>query len=345
MLNNIKSLPVWLAVLLAVAIGGYWYYWQRVAERLPHDVEAWIAKQSRDGRHFSHQGIEIRGFPSRFEIHLDGPSIELADDGARLHWQGHQAVLIMQSWNLKHMIIDVTGDNDLTLATSDGKLRKARLSAERAMASARMTERGELLVFAMDMEKVEVTGDTPVRAIGRTQLHIRNNQGESEDRPMGSLSVASLTEDARFVVEQPTFGDTADRLNFSLFLNSIPGNASPSALTRWRDGGGVLEVRGTEMQFGDIEIKGNATLAIDTENRVEGAGILNVYKAKSLVQALENRGVINTAVALGLTLAAPALEQDGNDQDPRPYVQVPFTLQDGKATISGFPIFDVPPLY
>jgi len=345
MLNGVKSLPVWLAVLLAVAIGGYWYYWQRVAERLPHEVEAWIAEQSRDGRHFSHQGIEIRGFPSRFEIHLDGPSVELTKDQRKIAWQWHQAVVIMQSWNLNHQIIDLIGDGAMKVSKADDVVRRIDFAAERAMASVRFSKNGELLVLAADIENLTTKGDSPIRSVGRTQFHLRKYYGGSEDRPMGSLSFASLTDDARFVVSRPAFGDTADRLNFSFFLNSVPESLSPAAVTRWRDDGGVVELRAAEMKFGEIEIKGNATLALDLQNRVEGAGTMNIYQSEAFLQALVDRGALDATVALGLQLAAVALEQEGTEEDPRSFVQLPFSLLDGDATVSGFPIFQVPPLY
>lgn len=345
MLNGVKSLPVWLGLLVAVAIGGYWYYWQRVAERLPHEVEAWIAEQSRDGRHFSHQGIEIRGFPSRFEIHLDGPSVELTEDQRKINWQWHQAVVIMQSWNLNHQIIDFYGEGSMKVSEAEDVVRRVDFAAERAMASLRFSKSGDLLVFAADVENLTAKGDSPIRSIGRTQMHVRRNYGESDDRPEGSLSFATLTDKARFVVSRPAFGDTADRLNFSFFLNSVPEGANPAAMTRWRDAGGVVELRAAEMKFGEIEIKGNATMALDAQNRLEGAGTMNIYQSEAFLQALVDRGAIDPTVALGLQLAAVALEQEGTEDDPRTFVQLPFSLLDGEATVSGFPIFDVPPLY
>lgn len=345
MLKGVKSLPVWLAVLLALAIGGYWYYWQRVAEKLPHQVEAWIAQQSRDGVHFSHQGIEIRGFPARFEIHLDGPAMEVTRANRHFRWQGNNLIAVMQSWNFNHMILDVVGENRLTLKSGE-EHRDITLNAERFMASARMDKMGKMLVLAVDMENAELQGQTPVSKFARSQLHIRMNRGENEERPDGSMHVASLTDDLQLALPDPVLGKSIDRINLATFLNHVPDGLTPDALDIWRENGGVVDIRGLELQFSGIDISGNATLAVDAKRRLEGAGVLKLRETGRLLDAMQNGGHLNSAVTLGLKLAAEALEKTPEKgEDLRPFVEVPFSVLDGSISVAGFSVSRVTPLY
>ena len=91
----------------------------------------------------------------------------------------------------------------------------------------------------------------------------------------------------------------------------VDGKGPLEALKAWRDAGGTLELRHFALDWGPLQISGNATLALDPNLQPEGAGTGEIRGFAETVDALVGQGLVKpdsgalAKAALGLLAKTP----------------------------------------
>ncbi|MEL7130593.1 MAG: DUF2125 domain-containing protein [Pseudomonadota bacterium] len=96
---------------LAFIIAIYTTYWFWMRAQLEQGIDTWIAQQRGAGTEISYSSKRLDGFPYRFALTISNPDISRPSTGER--WRGQTLQLIMQPWNLSHVIGRAPGRNEI----------------------------------------------------------------------------------------------------------------------------------------------------------------------------------------------------------------------------------------
>jgi len=114
-------------ILLVIVYSVYWFY---AASEIEQRAEAELDAYRAQGFDIKHQGLEVSGYPYRFVMDLEKPFLQTPDD--TLTWQGESLKLVVQSYNLNHVIGYAPGrqiiENSGETFTTDSEGLQASLS-------------------------------------------------------------------------------------------------------------------------------------------------------------------------------------------------------------------------
>jgi hypothetical protein len=328
-----------IPLILIVGIGGYWFYWNALADGLQNGFERWVADRRAEGVEVSHGDAEVTGFPYRLELHIRKPDISAPKLNAQPSWSADKLVLFFQPYQRGHGIASVEGTQDI--GWSEGTVRRnARMTADQFLASFRFTDQGQILRVDTDMRKVKLSGSVALRSADR--LLSRAEYRQMED---GRTAFDTKIRGEVLKVDPAAspLDEQIDLADFSFEWEPIPASTAPQDLDAWRDEGGVMQLSRMEIVAGDLSVTGDGTFALDPARRPEGAAALIVRGADAFVNAVAAAGQIGSGGRLGLRLAITALEE--TDKEGRRFVKVPIAIQEGRLKIMGVGLTRVRPLY
>lgn len=122
----------------------------------------------------------------------------------------------------------------------------------------------------------------------------------------------------------------------------LPVKPSVEGMTAWRDGGGTLEILGARLLWGSMDLRANATLALDGAMQPEGAGTAELSGGQALIDMLAQSGGVKPeqveAVKAGLSMLSKRTD------DGRTVLQVPLTLQNSRLFIGPVHVATLPPI-
>lgn len=341
-----NRLSTWIGpiilLLVALAVAGYWFYWDHLAAELRAGFDRWVEQRRAEGLTVQHGAVDVGGFPYRLTLTVADPALGAPQEKLAPAWSAPQLTIYFQPWNLRHVIAEAGGRQHLAW-TDGGTRHEAFVTAETAQASSRFDRSGRLDEFAADYRNVKVTGPLPLEAAARLQLHGRVNHGEAPERPAGSLDLALEAEKATLGQAIEPLGREIDAAFLTLLARPMPAATTPAALDAWRDAGGVIDVHRLLLRTGELEVSGDGSFALDRERRPEAAMSLDVHNAEAFLDALVANGSLSGAGRLGLGVAVNALERP--DAAGKPIVRLPVTVQDGRLAVAGFELLAVRPLY
>lgn len=334
-----RWLGIGIPLILIVGIGGYWFYWNALADGLQKGFDRWVADRRAEGVEVDHGTAEVTGFPYRLELHIPQPTLFAPRLNAQPSWSAEKLVLYFQPWQKGHGIASVEGAQDIGWV--EGTVRRnAKVTTERTLASFRFNDRGQILRVDSDMTEVEVNGSIPLRSADRLQTR-------AEYRRMADGRTAFDTkvrgQNLKVDPAASPLGEQIDLADISLEWEPLPASAAPRDLDAWRDGSGVMQISRMEIVAGELSVSGDGTFALDKNRRPEGAAALIVRGADAFVEAVAAAGEIGAGGRLGLKLAITALEE--TDTEGNRFVRVPIAVQEGRLKIMGIGLTRVRPLY
>ncbi|WP_417515632.1 DUF2125 domain-containing protein [Minwuia sp.] len=328
-----------ILLLVLLAVGGYWFYWNALADGLKNGFDRWVADRRAEGVEVAHGTVEVNGFPYRLEMTIAAPSLAAPQLTDQPSWSADAVVLYFQPWQRGHGIAEIRGTQNLGWVEG-GNRRQAAITSEQALSSFRFTDRGAITRFDTDMKNVQVTGDVALRQAERLQTHGRLRQ-DAGAAPHFDFSIRG--DGLKVDPAASPLGENIDLYRISVTFEPLPASTSPQALDTWRDAGGVLQIPALEIVTGELSITGKGTFALDPARRAEGAATLIVRGADAFVDAVSAAGQLQAGARLGLRLGISALEE--TDADGQKFVRLPIAIQDGRFKIMGIGLLDVEPLY
>lgn len=333
--------PLVLLVVLGGGVG-YWFYWNHLADGLRHGFDRWVAGRQAEGISIDHGTVAVSGFPYRLRLRVAAPGVAAPDRPGAPRWSAESLDIYFQPWNLSHLILQPQGTQQLGWGPDDQ--RRATVIRHRdTRVSVRFDKSGRLETVAADMQEVTADGDSPIRQATRLQLHYRSNDGQSPERPKGSINLALTGDDIALVPGLVPVSDTYQQAALSVLLRPVPSGASPAELDRWRDDSGVIDISRVAILTDSLRVSGDGTVALDLDRRPEGAMTFVVHGAGPFIDALATAGRMSDLARVGLRMAVSALEK--TDKEGNRVVTLPLTVQDGLVSLLGFKLFPVPPAY
>ncbi|MEC9346207.1 MAG: DUF2125 domain-containing protein [Pseudomonadota bacterium] len=339
-------LKVWFGPLVVLAVllagTGYWFWWQGAADRLAAGFDRWVEARRAEGIMIDHGPVDVGGFPYRLTLRLDNAAIALPGQPGAPEWSADRVEIYFQPWEKGHAVIGIEGQQRFGWDGPQGR-RAANARTDSTYASLRFDDAGTPETFALDAREVKVTGDVPLQAMQRFQVHARANRGEDPDRPAGSLNLATHGDGITLAEGASPLGTDIAIARISTLVRPEPAGTTPEQLDAWRDAGGVIDILGLEITTKALGITGDGTVALDEQRRPEAAGVLVVRGAANLVDALAASGVVKPYAGVGLKIAIAAMERP--DDKGTPTINLPWTIQNGELSALDIRLVKVAPLY
>jgi hypothetical protein len=315
-----------LAIGLVVLVAAYCVYWFVLARIVAADIANWRDQQRSLGYTvtFADQPA-IDGFPFSVRAHLGTPDI--TGPGALWRWQGPETELRVAPWMPLDLIFMAPGHHHVSLAGNAPRDIALDISA---------------LTFCLDLDhngqatgvSLDLAGATAADSVaGTTTVASATAQGHLPwpDKPGPDVSSLDFTVDAAGITLPQNLpvvlGQHLDKVHLvAQWMGELHQGLPREALTAWRDGGGVLQLRESQIDWGPISASGTGTIALDENMQPLAAGTAKIAGLPELLDMLAASGTVAQGQAnlakmmFGAMAATPA-------GGGRPQVSLPLTIQ------------------
>ena len=320
-----------LAVLLAVAYCGYWYY---MAGRIRAGIDPWAEARRAEGYDLRWDGVAVEGFPWGFRVRFDNFFIASPKP---LPYQASAGVMEFEAgpWNLQRWRFAAPGGAKLDLLLASAGFDAAGLSGDLTLP---LDPEG-----ALDIDALNLTGSGAAEGLKIGELRLGLSQPAkppvSDRDPFLDLSLTlSHVVLAR---DLPPLSDTIQEISATVAVDGafFPGPLAP-ALTAWRDRGGIVELQSFHLRWDALEVSANGTGALDARLQPIAALSATVEGQDAIVDAAVGGGEMSeqngdlAKMVLGL-LAKPG--PDGQKQ-----ITAPLTVQDSRLYLGPARVARVP---
>lgn len=257
-------LPWLMAILLVVGWSAAWF---KLRGDAVDRMDVSVAQLRAQGYPVSWSTRTVTGFPFRLDVNLTGAKI--AEPSG---WAMSMPLLKSEAWIYRLDQWILVAPDGVTLTRPDGGPVAVRAKALRASLGGLGATPPRLSVEGVDLSFDTAPGAKPymIQSAERLELHTRpgpDDQGGVMFKVEGArLRLEGLP--ARIAQGRPV------SMTWDLVLSKISGfrgDSWPSAVRRWRDGGGVLTVRSAELRGGDALLTGaGGPLTVGLDGRLEG---------------------------------------------------------------------------
>jgi hypothetical protein len=318
---------IFTAIGLAVLFIAYSIYWFVLARVVGRDIADWVNQWHAEGFVVIIGEPVIGGFPLAVRAHLPAPDIT-APDGS-WHWQGPDTELHVAPWAPFDLWFSAPGHHHLVLAGSAP--RDIALEAGQLELGLDMRSDGRLTHFSLDLAEATLADSLSGIARVATAAILGRLPWPASNDP--SLSSLDLTVDAAGIELPPgvraALGQKIEKLHVvSQVMGTMPALLSREALAGWRDAGGVLQLRESELDWGPLWAAGDGTLTLDQSMQPLAAGSIRIAGLTETLNVLTAAGLVQPGPAKLAQIMFGALAQVPAEGG-RPQVKLPLSIQDG----------------
>jgi hypothetical protein len=337
-------LTVLAAFALLTAAAVWTLAWFIMADRLIFRVEAWIEARRAEGLRAEHSGIDVAGFPLRWQVTIARPTLAGAGSAAWI-WHGDVVEASFLPFTMRDVAVRFPGEH--IFSAGAGSLGSTwRVQAEQPEGRVLLRPDGRLdrleLNFA-DVALARLPDAPPVHVDRLTAIAALPPAGGGDHRTETFTLTLNLDGVSQLQPPIPALGTTAEAVRLDLVVKGrLPPGRPATALAAWRDDGGTVEINRLALRWGPIDADGNGTLALDEQNRPLGAFTARWRGYNETIDALQATGQIPPWPAAGAKIGLNALarqQPDGTRQ-----VEIPLTAQNGRLFVAGFPLMRLQPL-
>lgn len=337
-----RRLVVVLLLMLVVALGIHALLWNMAAEAVRTGLEDWVAELEAAGGSARAEAVRLGGYPTR--LALDAHALEVTlPDGTRLLAPRSRAEAQVHDWRR----IDLDLAHESTVLLGGGLAAAAR--AEKAGGTVLLDEANRVKTVSITLAGLMLSaeaGATDGLAIAGAELLITPLPPNDE-----GLEVTRLTldlRDLRPVGGQATLAGPLDRLVDRIELvadqiGTLPAEATPPALTRWRDRGGRIELTNLAVSWDPLRLEASGDIALDDELQPAAGLTARLSGYNAALDTLVAEGVITgdaaTTTRLVLNLMARPDPETGDL-----VIESPLIVANGRLSLGGVDFAEIPRL-
>jgi hypothetical protein len=325
--------------LLAIAYSVYWFVLARIVEG---DIANWTTQQRALGYMVVFGEPSVGGFPLAVSARMAAPDITAPDGLWR--WQGPDLELQVRPWRPLDLVFRAPGHHRLNIAgTAPRQIALDAGALEFDLGFARSGQPNEFEISLADATIVDSRiGQAKFAAVGLEgdlPWPAQSDPNLSSLDLTGDASGIDLPQNLRFPL-----GQRIDKIHFFSQLMGVVSPGPPrETLQAWRDAGGVVQLRQSELSWGPLWLSGNGTFAFDQAMQPLAAGTLSVAGLGETLDALVAAGVLEPGPAKFAHVMFAALAQPPAGGG-RPQVNLPLTVQEGLVYMGPIKLARLPPL-
>lgn len=298
--------PFWLGGGILLLLITYTIYWFFMVGELRARTSEWIDQQRSSGQDISYSKTSLGGFPFRFVLRFETPSVSNAEEG--WSWQAEELQLVAQTYNLQHILIFSPGDNLIRIKDQPDTVIT---TGNNSVASLKLDDDFQPERFGMTLPEAGLSfGNTFEFGIRGLGLGLEPMPDNTENL-MLKLAIEQV-EIVRVPEEMTFLGPSIDELIVWLeadnFYSLVRGEISPGD---WRAAENALHLRRGEIDWGPLDAATKATIRFDEALNPYGTLGIHLEREDELRSALDSVGLLTDEV--NLTIGAIAyLSQDNS---------------------------------
>lgn len=323
-----------LVILAALAWSGWWFIG---AQGVKSGLNLWLEDRRSEGWVAEAQDISLLGFPNRFDLTIDAPT--LADPDTGLSWQAPFLQVFALSYKPQHMI--VTWPNEQLLSTPYEKLRVTSANMQGSvvfdpgpdLATDRLTVVAEAFRVA--------SSQGWWAELPNAQLAARRHQDTEAIYDVAlDASSARLSDEIRALFGQVALPETVEALQ----LDATAGFDAPwdrFAIEQARPQITSLDLKLAEMKWGGIHLQAAGQLEIDANGIPTGEIGMRATNWRELLQIAVDTGALPADLAPAAETGLSLLAGLSGNADT---IDAPLTFRNGRMSLGPVPLGAAPQL-
>ncbi len=332
--------------LRAVALGLsgaavlYNFYWEFSARQFRAGIEQWLAARAREGTRITASAIAVDGYPFRLAATIAGPSAARFSGATPWSWRGPALTVVTRPWRPSRLKLMAPGRHWLTTVVS-GRAREYAVAVETLTLKLR-AGRGGLTRAGLAVGGLVATEEGAGEAlrINAVGIAVVRAAGPEAGRP-GLETTAEVAGLAFAVEPAPGLGRVTERIGLAATVGgALPLAPTGAELAKWRDRGGVVDVRRLSVRHGTLAVDGDGTVALDSEMQPIAAFTVRVRGYGELIDRLTAAGIIKPQPA-ALAKAALGVLAAGQGAGGGE-IKVPLSVQDRRLYLGPVPVARLP---
>lgn len=338
--------------MLAVAALLWTLVWYSAATRTRVALADWRAEFATQGGELICAHEDSGGYPFRLEFRCTDPVVRISTGAVGYVVTAKKLIAVAQAYDTQHMIFEINAPFRLErgstgmqpLASAESGVVRTSLEFEDGRASRLSTV---FPAWRAVLDGVGAAGPAGgiAQVIGAqsSELHIRARPGED------AIDIAISAVDAYFPDPVPGELDNAERVNVER-INLVTVINKPQTirlsnldtwLGRWRDGGGVADVRRLSFDSKHLSGEGAGAVNLTPEGQLEGALKVRLTKLDQFAEVLETRGIISDSDGELLRGAVGLFSKSINGQKS---VTLSVRIRDGQVYLGPVKVVTLPAL-
>lgn len=340
-MRHVVPLVLAVLVLLASFWAGLWWW---SAQRVEEQFLQWQARQAAEGRDVTFTEMRVVGFPTHLRLSLSEPGMK---DSSGWEWAGPDVTAEAALWQPRRVRLTFPGTHALQ-PPEDSMLAPLELASGAAEGWLWLDGRGVIEGMSLAFRRLALAGyfdgGTSAQALdvswGRPAMMSGQEGADPGDVPF----VLDIQELELPSAAEPPLGRSLQHL---LAQGSLEGwlQLGPPAVTlpAWAAAGGQVVLNELQMDWGPLQLQGDASLTLDQEQRPLGAGRARVRGFEAAVGAFTEAGLMEEDIGSMARLALLAMSSENSDGERQ--IEVPITAQDGILRVGPLPLMPLPPLF
>ena len=324
-------LMLWLMAVLAVFYGGYWVVGSRAVLT---GTNAALADLRAEGRG-DFGTVEISGFPSRFDLRAETPSLHSADGLVR--WQAPFLQIYALSYKPNHIIAVFPSAQTVTLGTEtlDITSKDARASVVFGIGTDLPLDHAQMVA-----EAVSIGSDMGWGAnLAVARLAIRRDKVTANAQEIGlevlGVDLSGTPADLMATAgSMPARIDRA-RLDAVLSLDGPIDRFTPQNNLRIL----AADIRALELDWGKARLRGDGVLTINAAGQPEGRIALRITHWRDVLAAAIGLGLVRAEYAATVETALAQLALASGDAE---VLELPIVFARGRISLGPFPLGPAP---
>lgn len=324
---------VLIIVLIAAGLwGGYWFAGSRALEQ---SVSSWFAEQGGTGLIAEQSGVEVSGFPNRFDLTVTAP--RLTDEASGIGWSAPFVQVFAMTWKPWHLIATLPQEQVVTLPDQDVVITSTLVQGSAVMEAGTDLTLDRTTIVADGL----ALGSTAGWEVSATNARFatRRAPDDTTAHEVG-VEITTFTPDAAFRMAlqgQSDLPEQIDRLRIDARVDlSAPidrhmGQTRPEFLG--------LSVKDISLAWGNLLISGKGDITPAADGRAEGRIDVRVENWRELVPVLVASGLITPQVTETVTRAMELMAQQDGTPD---VLDVPLVFQQGRMSLGPIPLGPAP---
>ena len=314
-----------VGAVLVIGVGAYSAFWWVAAGKIKTAASAWRESAHEQKIDASWQKLRVTGYPFSFRLELS--DVALKNGGTNPPTELHAPLLwaSVRPWNFHKA--GFAAPDGLSVALGDDAAPLATLSAEHGSGAVALGDDGGTTIW-LSLYQAKTTA---LATLAARSVHawVIVPPGATATHQDSGLAVAVEARELSLPAAPPGFSPTLDDLGFGVtMMGTFPAGPLRQAAAAWRDGGGTVELDHLDLRWGDMEINGSGTLALDNNLQPVGGFTGGVSGFDQLLTALVAAGRVKASDARVARLALAILAKTG--PDGRPEIASSLTIQNGE---------------
>jgi hypothetical protein len=313
-----------VGAVLVIGIGAYSVFWWVAAGKIEDTVTTWQAESREQKLDVSWQAMRVAGYPFSFRLELSGVALKNEATNPPADLQAPSVTATVYPWNFHAAWF--AAPNGVEASLGQGAI-PVHINAEHAGGAVAQTSDGATTIWlSLYQAKADALVSLAARAVHAWVILPSAAPATHQD---AGIAVGVVTHDLALPVTPPGFSGPINDLGFGVTLmGAFPPGPLRQAATTWRNDGGTVELDNLRLRWGDMEINGSGTLALDNDLQPIGGFSGGVAGFDQLLNALVASGKVKASDARVARLALAMLAKAG--PDGRPEISTSLTIQNGE---------------